>query len=121
MALYHYTTETRHNQILESGVLQPSTNTQTDAAFGEGWYFTDLGPTTCEKVLMKYCWERLTLFQRVKYYFRLQPVGAVAEWRKPYVYFVPLRANVSFTILENGPIPDCSLKPCSTCLRNPER
>ena len=121
MALYHYTTETRHDQILQSGKFKPATDTQYDAAYGEGWYFTDLDPDTCEKILMHYCWQKGTLHQRVRYYFQLEVVGGTAHRRRDHVYFVPLSPFVSFRVVEHGPIPDCPLKPCYACKYNPEK
>ena len=121
MALYHYTTQTRHDAILRSKTLNHSSDIQQDSTYGIGWYFTDLDPESCEKIRMHYCWQRGTLHQRVKYYFQLAVVGAIPQWKRKHVYFVPLNANVSFRIVSHGEVPECPLKPCHTCRFNPER
>lgn len=120
MALYHYTTENRHNEILRTRTFYHSSDIQNDSTYGIGWYFTDLAPNTCEKVLMHYCWQRATLYQRVKYYFRLSVIGATVQWRRQHVYFVPANPTVSFNIEDHGQIPECPLKPCYSCKVNPE-
>ena len=121
MALYHYTTEKRHNAIISSGEFYPSDNIQTDSVYGVGWYFTDLPPDTCEKILMRYCWERSTLHQRVKYYLQLEVVGGEAKWKRADVYFVRKSPLVSFKIVKHGKTPECTLKPCYSCDINPEK
>ncbi len=123
MPLYHYTTESRHHQILRARNLRPSMDTQHDAAYGEGWYFTDLPPSTCEKILMYYCWQKGTLHRRVDYYFELQVAGGSAR-QVPYrehVFFVPINPYVSFHINRHGAVPECPLKPCHSCSINPEK
>ena len=121
MALYHYTTETRYNSIISSGTLNASNNIKVDAAYGPGWYFTDLPPETCEKILMEYCWTRPTLHQRVKYYLQIEVRGGIASWQREHVYLVPQSPYVSFAVLDHGPTPECSKKPCYSCADNPVR
>jgi len=121
MALYHYTTETRLAHILATGRLQTSSDRQADSTYGIGWYFTDLHPGTCEKVLMRYCWERDTLYQRVRCFLQVQVLGGVPRLMRAHVYFVPQAPFVSFTPVNHGPIPECPLKPCHSCASNPER
>jgi len=121
MALYHYTTETRHDEIIASGKFKSSSDTQTDSTYGIGWYFTDLGPDVCDMILMDYCWQKDTLHQRVKYFFSLEVVGGSAHWRRDHVYFVPQSFNVSFKIVDHGMVPECPLKPCHSCAKNPKK
>jgi hypothetical protein len=120
MALYHYTTEKRHDKILQSQTLKPSLDTMHDASCGEGWYFTDLPPGTCEKILMLFCWNKGTLSQRVQYYISIEVVGGVPSRVRDHVYYVPLNPKVSFRSLSSGEVPECPLKPCYTCDKNPE-
>jgi len=120
MALYHYTTEMRLEDILASKTWHPSTDTVHDSTYGEGWYLTDLPPTTCEKVLMGYCWQKSTLHRRVQYYMKVAVNGAQPFWVREHVFLVPRRQGVSFTVLEHGDAPECPLKPCNTCRQNPD-
>ena len=121
MGYYHYTTQTRHDEILKTQTFNHSSDIQNDSTYGIGWYFTDLSPTTCEKTLMHYCWQRGTLHKRVQYYFELEPVGAIAQWKRDHVYFVPAISNVQFKIIRHGAVPECTLKPCHSCVYNPEK
>ena len=121
MALYHYTTEKRYTDIIASGVLYSSGDIQTDAAYGEGWYFTDLPPHTCEKIRMQHCWNRTTFYQRSKYYLQIEVNGGRANWKREHVYVVPRSAYVSFTFVNGGQTPECLRKPCRSCSINPEK
>ena len=121
MALYHYTTKTRHDEIIKSGKFKSSSDTQTDSTYGIGWYLTDLGPNICDMVLMDYCWQKDTFHQRVKYYLQLEVVGGIANWKRDHVYFVPSNFGVSFNIIDHGEVPECSLKPCHACEKNPKK
>lgn len=120
MALYHYTTESRHDKIMTSGRLLPSEDTQHDSTYGPGWYLTDLPPSTCEKVLMAYCWQKTTLHQRVGHYLELAVDGGQANRMRDHVYFVPKSPLVSFRLISEGTVAECSLKPCYSCPKNPE-
>lgn len=121
MALYHYTTETRHANIMKSGRLLPSEDTQQDSTYGAGWYLTDLTPSTCEKTLMHYCWQRTTLHQRVRHYLLLNVVGGEPYYMREHVYFVPKSPFVSFSLVADGEVPECTLKPCHSCPWNPDK
>ncbi|GAM27162.1 hypothetical protein SAMD00019534_103370, partial [Acytostelium subglobosum LB1] len=48
---YHYTDEAGLKGIKESGQIRPSTNTQTDAAYGTGVYFTEKMPQASNSTL----------------------------------------------------------------------
>lgn len=121
MGLYHYTTETRHDSIIDDSAFLPSTDTVHDAISGKGWYLTDLPPATCEKLLMLACWGKTSLFQRIKYYLELNVTAGQATYSKAHVWFVPYSTYASFTVVSHGETPDCPLKPCSSCSVNPEK
>jgi hypothetical protein len=121
MALYHYTTETRHANIMKSGRLLPSEDTQYDSTYGAGWYLTDLSPSTCEKTLMQYCWQRTTLYQRVSHYLELGVEGGNVYKVREHVHFVPKSLLVTFKLVSQGEVPECTLKPCHSCPLNPDK
>lgn len=121
MALYHYTTKTRHDEIMKSRKFKSSSDTQTDSTYGIGWYFTDLDPNICDMVLMDYCWQKDTFHQRVKCFLKLEVVGVSAHYKREHVYFVPADIGVSFNIIDHGEVPECSLKPCYSCEKNPKK
>jgi len=123
MRLFHYTTEKRYYSILNSGRLDPSIDRSVDATYGEGWYFTDLRPGTCEKAIMVSCWQKTTMFQRIRYYLEFDIDDALIRKCRDHVYFVPIHAYISmpgkrFTLVSHGKNPECPLKPCYRCSFN---
>jgi len=121
MALYHYTTETRHEKIMKSGRILPSENTQYDSTYGEGWYLTDLPPSTCEITLMKSLWQRTTMHQRARHYLEVEVAGGNVYKMREHVYFVPKSAFVTFGLVSQGEVAECTLKPCHSCPLNPDK
>jgi hypothetical protein len=107
MPLFHYTTKDRLTSITNQGVFRPSEDTQTDSVYGEGWYLTDLPPTTCEYLLMGKCWQRTTLFQRIRHFMEVEVIGAIPLLRRDNVHFVAKTNSVSFRILRQGAKPVC--------------
>ncbi|GIQ89948.1 hypothetical protein KIPB_012569 [Kipferlia bialata] len=58
--LYHYTTTDAALEIMESGTINPSTDTVGDAAYGVGVYTTGLPPTTEADTLITNNWDGLS-------------------------------------------------------------
>lgn len=68
MIVYHYTYEEAYDQIMQTKEFLPSSfSTALDAAYGEGWYFTDLPPSTTDEELYHHIW-RQPEPERVKRY-----------------------------------------------------
>ncbi|MHC5060245.1 MAG: hypothetical protein ACYTFK_04070 [Planctomycetota bacterium] len=121
MALYQYTTQARHNEIMRSGRFKASIETQEDATYGEGWHFTDLGPDECEKLIMQNCPQRETLQHRNKYFLRLQVGRAIVLRKSGHVYFVAAYPKTKFCVVEHGRVGQCPFKPCESCRKNPDK
>jgi len=108
LGLYHYTTEKRLDTILATGEFRPSQDPVHDSIYGVGWYLTDLPPGTCDYLLMKACWGKTTLYQRIRYYMEIEAVsGGYPTWKRHHVYFVPLATGMRFRLLLHGEVPKC--------------
>jgi hypothetical protein len=118
MRLYHYTTKERHDAIIQSKQLKPSLDAEHDAVSGEGWYFTDLEPATCEKAIMVSCWRKTTLFQRIRYYLLFDIPRYAVRTVRDHIYLVPLDYGEGFHLVDHGENPECPDKPCSDCPQN---
>ncbi len=89
MILYHYTSTPSFNEITRTGQLNPSDPwTTMDAAYGHGWYFTDLAPDQCRAWTVAYCWRQLDIFARVDAYFKFEIPDGIATRCREHVYVV---------------------------------
>ena len=71
MIVYHYTSKESYNEIMRTTAIKPSSPwTTMDANYGVGWYFTDLGPDTCDVATAYHCWRDTTALDRVEYYLK---------------------------------------------------
>jgi len=121
MGLYHYTTGTGHTGHVETDRLLPSNDKQHDAAHGPGWYLTDLGPSACEKTLIRHCWPQAESNRRVRHYLEVEVDGGRAVKLRNHVYFVQDSPSARFHLISQGEVRECTLKPCEACPLNPER
>jgi len=55
--LYHYTSKSALENIMNTGQLNASTNVQIDARHGKGIYFTQLGPRSLDEWLQTNNWD----------------------------------------------------------------
>ena len=106
---------------MEADRLVPSKDRQRDSAHGPGWYLTDLGPSACEKTLMRHCWHRTESDERVRHYLEIEVEAGGALRLRKHVYFVPDRPSAHFELISQGEVLECTLKPCETCPLNPEK
>ncbi len=90
MIVYHYTTEDAYNQIMRDKEFLPSYfSTALDAIYGEGWYFTDLPPSTPDEELYYHLWGHPEP-NRVKRYLMFDIEPTILENKRPHVYRLPL-------------------------------
>jgi hypothetical protein len=115
MDLYHYTNQAGYNAIVTSGVLLPSTDRVIDATYGEGYYFTDLGPSSCERRIADACWQNKFMTFKVEYYIKFNIPYGLAKWCRSNVYLVTTGTMTNFNVLEKGRKPNCSLKTWTSC------
>jgi hypothetical protein len=121
MGLYHYTTRASHADLMEVDRLVPSKDKQHDSTHGPGWYLTDLGPSACEKTLMRHCWSRTESGDRVRHYMEMEVDGGCTVRLRKHVYFVSDSSSARFHLVSQGEVLECTLKPCEACPLNLEK
>jgi len=118
MIVYHYTTEEAFNEIGRTGQFRISNPwTTMDAAYGTGWYFTDLGPDTCDVALLYHCWRNTSndILKRVEYYLEFDIDSKILKNTREHVYMVGSWDEKSIKYIGGYKNKGCSLKPCETC------
>jgi hypothetical protein len=115
MILYHYTSKESFDQILSSGTINASDPwTTMDAAYGHGWYFTDLAPDKCDAWTVAYCWRSLSVFQRVECYLKFDIPDDILRKCRDHVYMISAW-NDQIKYLEGNSTPKCSKGSCLAC------
>ncbi len=90
MIVYHYTSEEAYNEIVRTNEFRSSSfSTALDAAYGEGWYFTDLDPNTTDRDLFSHLW-RQSVSERAKYYLEFDIDAGLLQNTRLHVYRLPL-------------------------------
>jgi hypothetical protein len=90
MIVYHYTSDEACNEIIRANEFRPSFfSTTFDAAYGEGWYFTDLPPNTRDEELYRHLWGQ-HVPQRVRCYLEFDIDGGLLQNTRLHVYRLPL-------------------------------
>ena len=118
MIVYHYTSKQSFDEIIGTNQFKPSDPwTTMDARFGEGWYFTDLGPNTCDMAIMYHCWKDTSVLERVEYYLKFDIDNSILESHREHVFMVALGKWNSNLIkyLAGSAMTTCPSKPCATC------
>ena len=102
MIVYHYTYEEAYDQIMQTKEFFPSFfSTALDAAYGEGWYFTDLPPSTTDEELYYHIW-RQPEPERVKRYLVFDITDStLLHNNRSHVYRLPLESIQEGTIKLN--------------------
>ncbi len=115
MILYHYTTKQSYDEIIRSNTIRPSNPWITmDAAYGLGWYFTDLPPDKCDAWTIAYCWRSLSVFEKVEYYLKFEIPDELTKRCRDHVYMITGWDN-RIQYLEGKATPKCSKGPCLVC------
>jgi hypothetical protein len=118
MIVYHYTTEDGLNLINKTGVLQISNaETTMDAAYGDGWYFTDISPDKCNFSVASLCWQKASedVLKRTEYYLKYDIDSDILIKCREHVYVVYNADGEKMRFLEKSKNVDCPLKPCKNC------
>lgn len=116
MILFHYTTKASYDEIKRTGNLMKSSPwTTMDSAYGDGWYFTDLGPTTCDMAVAYHCWQNADLLERVQYFLKLEIHDSILKSCRDHVYMISTWNSNLIKYLDDGKNRECNLKPCHTC------
>lgn len=115
MILFHYTSQLSFEQIMSSNTLKPSDPwTTMDAAYGHGWYFTDLSPNQCDAWTVAYCWRSLSVFTKVECYLKYDIPDDLVIRCRDHVFMIS-EWNDRIRYLEGRTTPTCSKAPCFTC------
>jgi len=89
MIVYHYTSEEAYNQIMRTKEFLPSFfSTALDAVYGEGWYFTDLPPSSSDEELYQLWGQPVP--ERVKRYLVFDIDKSLLQNTRDHVYRLPL-------------------------------
>jgi len=116
MIVYHYTSKESYDEIVRTGKFRPSSPwTTMDAAYGIGWYFTDLEPDTCDMAIAYHCWRNTDLLGRVQYYLKFDIDISILKRCREHVYMVTEWDKNLIKYLGGYKNKDCKLKPCETC------
>ena len=101
--VWHYTTEHAISEIQKTKQFSPSVFKQTDTTYGQGWYVTDLGPTTPILELCDYLWtDRSQISQeKTKAYVKLEIDEKYLVYCRQHVYLLKLE-SVNGNVLDVG-------------------
>jgi len=92
MILYHYTSKDSYVSMTNNKKWNPSNGfIQQDAAYGHGWYMTDIDPDKCHGWTVAYCWQRIDreIFEKVEYYLKFEVPDSMIKRGREHVYLIP--------------------------------
>lgn len=103
---FHYTDERAYNQIRRTRRFRQSTRfTSMDAAYGNGWYFTDLPPSTDDTTIMQTCWRGGVNPTRLGYYLEFEIDPALATRTGVHTFVVKKWDSGRIRLVGGGPRP----------------
>jgi len=115
MIVYHYTSKASFDEIMQSKEIRPSDPwTTMDAAYGQGWYFTDLLPNNCDAWTAAHCWKSLAVFSKLEYYLKFEIPDDILINCRNHVFMVDIWDD-RIGYLEGKETPKCSKAPCMVC------
>jgi hypothetical protein len=90
--VWHYTYENAINEIKRTNKFTPSVFKPTDTTYGQGWYVTDLPPSTPIQELCDYLWTDYSLStqEKTKAYVKLEIDDRYLVDCRPHVYLLKL-------------------------------
>lgn len=116
MILYHYTTKEAYDTITQTGKFAPSSPLTTmDAAYGNGWYFTDLDPEKCDPLILSRCWNNVYVTGRIEYYLKFDINSIIVKKCRENVFMITNWETQYIKYLGGDKTRSCSNKPCNTC------
>lgn len=90
MIVYYYTSKSEYDEIMKTKELRPSYFLRViDSSYGEGWYFTDLSPTTSSIELCHHLWYQ-PMFERVERFLVFDIDSRLLQNIRPHVFRLPL-------------------------------
>lgn len=85
-----------------------------DAAYGIGFYFTDISPEKCRAWTVAYCWRSLNVFEKVECYLKFNIPNDIIQNCREHVFMIS-DWDERIVYLEGNPTPKCSLGQCFMC------
>lgn len=105
MIVYHYTSEDAYDQIMSTQEFLPSLfSIVLDAAYGEGWYFTDLDPSVSDHELYQ-LWGQPAP-QKIRRFLVFNIDSTLLQRTRAHVYRLPLDSIRGGRIRLNSHIED---------------
>jgi hypothetical protein len=103
MTVWHYTSEKAINEIKKTSKFSPSVFKPTDTTYGQGWYVTDLPPSTPIQELCDYLWTDRSpdTQEKTKAYVKLEINDKYLVPCRPHVYLLKLE-SVNGNVLDVG-------------------
>jgi len=92
MIYYHYTPKYSYENIIRNKKLNPSNGfIQQDAAYGNGWYMTDIKPEDCYGWIAAYCWQSLSreIFGKIECYLKFDVPDSMIKKGREHVFLIP--------------------------------
>ena len=101
--VWHYTTESSLQEIKRTQQFSPSYFKQTDTTYGQGWYVTDLSPTTSIFDLCEFLWtdHSFSTQEKTKGYLKLEIEEKYLKYCRNHVFLLSLE-YVPSKILDIG-------------------
>jgi hypothetical protein len=114
--LYHYTTKSNLDSILATNKIKASDPLTTmDAAYGVGYYMTDLGIDKCDIAIAFRCWKSIKALGKIECYIKFEVEDDVLTKCRDNVYLITNWDIAKVKFIEGKEIPSCSKYPCETC------
>lgn len=114
--LFHYTSKESYDSIIKTKTLNSSDPwTTTDAAYGHGWYMTDLDPQKCDIAIAINCWKDIDALRKVEYFLQFEVEDILIKECRKNVFLISNWDNSNIKFIKGDKIPGCTKKPCSTC------
>lgn len=114
--LYHYTTIEGKNMIISTNTIMPSNPITTmDAAYGNGYYLTDISPDKCEMDIALKCWRSIDALDKVRAYFKFEVEDGIYQKCRENVYLIQNWDTNKIKFIEAKEVQSCPKYPCLSC------
>ena len=114
--LYHYTSKAGYEAIRSKNTIMKSDPLTTmDAAYGQGYYMTDLETSKCNIAVALLCWNTVEAMPKVEYYLKFEVEDDAYEKCRENVYLIRDWDQEKVKFIDGNKSPECPDYPCTTC------
>ena len=114
--LYHYTTKSNLDSILKTKKIKASDPLTTmDAAYGVGYYMTDLDTKKCDISVALRCWRTIKGLTKIECFLKFEVEDDIVTKCRENVYLIKNWNTDKIKFIEGKEIPKCPNYPCETC------